>query len=255
VNGDLIGPDLRFRARGQRGGWKSMGETLVVRPGEQITLEMEISVPARNNSPYTFDNPLLLQVGKKQPLNVPSLDHVDLITGQITGVIAPGSPGYAVPNAGGVAGASIVYNPTTVIARQIHANDMKVQKNDHGSTRMSFTTTFTAGNSPAYIRARGTNIPIATPHVTDSSGNPLLDVNNALVTCTDPACPSHLATVNNLKLVTFDVQAWSNLWFYANPIFVRPEGSPKLLVERNAELAQQLASTQRPKGDDEPERE
>jgi hypothetical protein len=255
VNGDLIGPDLRFRARGQRGGWKSMGETLVVRPGEQITLEMEISVPARNNSPYTFDNPLLLQVGKKQPLNVPSLDHVDLITGQITGMIAPGSPGYAVPNAGGVAGASIVYNPTTVIARQIHANDMKVQKNDHGSTRMSFTTTFTAGNSPAYIRARGTNIPIATPHVTDSSGNPLLDVNNALVTCTDPACPSHLATVNNLKLVTFDVQAWSNLWFYANPIFVRPEGSPKLLVERNAELAQQLASTQRPKGDDEPERE
>jgi hypothetical protein len=140
-----------------------------------------------------------------------------------------------------VAGASIVYNPTTVIARSIPATSMKSHKFREGGTRLSFTTTFTADQGPMYIRARGTNIPVATQHVTDSQGNPLLDSNNALVTCTDPACPAHLETVNNLKLVTFDVQAWSNLWFYANPIFIRPEGSPKLLVERNAELAEQLA--------------
>src|SRR5215470_12024986 len=175
VNGDLIGPDLVFRAKGQRGDWKTMGETLVVRPGERITVEMEMTVPAKNNSPYTFENPLLLPVGKHQALNAPLLDHVDLITGKITGVIAPGAPGYAVPNAGGVAGASIVYNPTTVIARQIQASNMKVQKFGHGAVRMSFTTTFTPDNQPGYIRARGTNIPIATPHVTDSAGNPLLD--------------------------------------------------------------------------------
>jgi hypothetical protein len=241
VNGDLIGPDLVFRAKGQRGDWKTMGETLEVRPGERITVEMEMTVPAKNNSPYTFDNPLLLPVGKHQALNAPALDHVDLITGKITGVVAPGASGYAVPNAGGVAGASIVYNPTTVITRQIQASNMKVQKFRHGAVRMSFSTTFVADNQPGYIRARGTNIPIATPHVTDSAGNPLLDSNNALVTCTDPACPAHLQTVNGLKLVTFDVQAWSNLWFYANPIFIRPEGAPKLLVERNAQLAQQLA--------------
>jgi len=42
--------------------------------------------------------------------------------------------------------------------------------------------------------------------------------------------------------VTFDVQAYSNVWFYANPIFVRPEGSPKLLVEAKcANLAKRLA--------------
>ena len=34
--------------------------------------------------------------------------------------------------------------------------------------------------------------------------------------------------------------AWADIWFYANPIFVRPEGSPKLLVETNAELARRL---------------
>ena len=241
VNADIIGPDLVFRARGRDDDWKTMGETLVVRPGEKITVEMTMTVPAKNNSPYSFNNPLLQQVGIHQPLNKPSLDHVDLITGRIAGVIPPGGPGYAVPNAGGVAGASIVYNPTTTISQQIHANNMRSKRLRDGSTQLTFTTTFTAGTTPSYIRARGTNIPVATPNVTDSAGSPLLDVNNALVSCTDPACPTHLAAVNGVKKVTFDVQAYSNVWFYANPIFIRPEGSSKLLVEKNADLARRLA--------------
>jgi hypothetical protein len=241
VNGDIIGPDLVFRAKGH-GGWKSMGETLEVRPGEKITVEMGMTVPAANNSPYTFNNPLLLQDGIRQPLNHPAVDHVDLITGKITGVIQPGAAGYAVPNASGVSGASIVYNPSTVIAQQILAKDMKAWQQKDGSIRLTFTTTFIADTTPGYIRARGTNIPVATPNVTDSGGNPLLDVNNALVSCTDPACPAHLDTVKGVKKVTYDVQAYSNLWFYANPIFVRPKGSAKLLVETNAQLAERLAA-------------
>jgi hypothetical protein len=242
VNGDIVGPDLVFHARGQHDNdWTTMGETLVVKPGEKITVEMEMTIPAKNYSPYSFNNPLLLQVGKKQPLNKPSLDHVDLITGQITGVIQPGSPGYAVPNAGGVAGAAIVYNPSATIARQINASSMKSKHLKGGATLLTFTTTFTAGSTPSYIRARGTNIPVATPNVSDSAGNALLDSNNALVSCTDPACPAHLQTVGSDKRVTYDVQAWSNLWFYANPIFIRPAHSPKLLVEKNAELAEKLA--------------
>jgi hypothetical protein len=241
VNADIIGPDLVFRAKGAFDfTWKRMGETLVVRPGEKIVVEMEMTIPAKNNSPYSFNNPLLQQVGIKQPLNKPSLDHIDLISGQITGVIAPGAAGYAVPNAGGVAGASIVYNPTTTIAQQIQASKMRSQRQRDGSTRLSFTTTFTAGKTPFYIRARGTNIPVATPNVTDTAGNPLLDSNNAQVSCTDPACPAHLQTVSGVKKVTFDVQAYANAWFYANPIFIRPEGTPKLLVEKNAELAERL---------------
>jgi hypothetical protein len=92
-----------------------------------------------------------------------------------------------------------------------------------------------------YIRSRGTNIPNGTSNVTDAAGNPLLDVNNANVSCTDPACPAHLDVVGGTKRVTYDVQAYSNVWFYANPIFIRPAGSPKLLVEKNAELADRLA--------------
>jgi hypothetical protein len=47
--------------------------------------------------------------------------------------------------------------------------------------------------------------------------------------------------VNGVKRVTYDVQAYANAWFYANPIFVRPVGQPKLLVEKNADLARKLA--------------
>ncbi|WP_400766823.1 hypothetical protein [Methylosinus sporium] len=240
VNGDVIGPDFEFRASAH-GQWKTMGETIVARPGEKIVLEVELTVPATNNSPYSFDNPLLAQIGQHQPLNKPSIDHIDLITGKITGVVSPSAPNYAVANAAGVAGASIVYNPTAAIAKQINWRNMKVKKQRDGSTRLSFETTFTMGSEPGYIRARGTNIPVATPNVTDSAGNPLLDANNAAVSCTDSSCPAHLESVNGVKKVTHDVQAWSNLWFYGNPIFLRPIGSPKLLVEQNAELARRLA--------------
>jgi hypothetical protein len=242
VNGDIIGPDLVFRAKGRGEDWKGMGETLVVRPGERITVQMQMTIPARNNSPYKFNNPLLLQDGIQQPLNEPSVDHVDLITGQVTGVIQPGAPGYAVPNAAGVAGAAVVYNPSTVIAQQVLTKDMKAWVQKDGSIRLTFQTSFIAGKTPAYLRARGTNIPVATPNVTDSAGSPLVDRNNSLVDCADPACPAHLDTVNGVKKVTYDVLAYSNLWFYANPIFMRPDGSPKLLVEKNAELAARLAN-------------
>jgi hypothetical protein len=240
VNADIIGPDMVFRARGPRGDWKGMGETLVVNPGDVVTLEMTVTVPAKNNSPYSFNNPLLAQLGINQPLNKPYLDHVDLITGDITGVIEPGAAGYAVPNAAGTAGEAIVYNPSAKIAKQIATSSMTRVDNPDGSQRFTFTTRMTMRSTPFYIRARGTNLPPATPNATDVSGNPLLDRNNANVVCADPACPSHLGKVNSTLRVTNDVQAWSNVWFYANPIFVRPANHPKLLVETNADLAERL---------------
>lgn len=241
VNGDLIGPDLVYRARilGSTE-WTTMGETLVASPGDTIQVQMIMTVPAHNNSPYSFNNPLLVPVGKTQPLNKPVLDHVDLITGDITGVVAPGSANYAVPNASGTAGAAIVYNPSTKIAKQLLVANMPAIHNPDGSTKLSFTTTFKMGSTPFYVRARGTNIPVGTPNVSDSAGNPLIDTQGSSVACADAACPAHMQVVNGTKRTSNDVYGWSNLWFYANPIFVRPAGSPKLLVETNAELAASL---------------
>ena len=238
VAGELIGNDLVFRATAN-GVTKTMGETLVVNPGDTIAVEMSFTVPASNFSPYTFNNPLLKQVGMFQPLNVPKVDHVDLITGDITGVIPPGAPNYAVPNT-----TATVYNPSTRVASTFNANNMVVTPQPNGTTKMSLSTTFTATATPFYIRARGTNQQPSVPFVTDSQGNPLIDTGIINVVCDDPACPAHMPTVNGTRRVDTDVEAWSNLWFHSNPIFVRPAGQPKLLVETNGDLAASLLGQQ-----------
>ena len=244
VMGDLVGNDLTFRAKTASTDWVGMGETLVAKPGEKITVQMTVTVPKHNNSPYTFANPLLAQVGLSQPLNAPDLDHVDLISSPITGVIAPTDPHYGtdangtVP-VGGVAGAALAYNLNTAVT-QVPVTSMTKKALANGAYQVTFTRTYTMGTQPMYVRARGTNIPNGTPNVSDVAGNPLLDLNNANVACTDAACPAHLGVVSGQKVVTYDVQSWSNLWFYTNPIFVRPVGSPALLVEKNAALAASL---------------
>ena len=55
--------------------------------------------------------------------------------------------------------------------------------------------------------------------------------------CTDAACPSHLVVRDGQKISSYDVAGWSDLWFYANPIFIRVADQPKLLVETNGALA------------------
>lgn len=237
VNGQLINQNFTFNAS-VNGITKTMGQTLEVKPGDTITIEMRMVVPASNNSPYSFSNPLLRQIGTYRPINKPMLDHVDLITGDITGVIPPGAANYAVANT-----TDAVYNPSARIAQTFNKNNLTMIPLSNGNVRAEFTTTLTAGSTPFYLRARGTNMPPAVPNVTDSQGNPLADTGIDNVVCDDPACPAHMPTVNGTRRVDFDVEAWSNLWFYANPIFIRPAGQPKLLVETNADLAASLVGT------------
>ena len=108
-----------------------------------------------------------------------------------------------------------------------------------------------------YVRLRGTNLPAAVPYETDANGNPLADIyTNAndttmlSIPCTTvgtnvPAnganwtqangaidgCPAHLATATGAspiagkKAVSYDVAAWSDLWFYSNPIYIEVANS------------------------------
>lgn len=103
-----------------------------------------------------------------------------------------------------------------------------------------------------YLRLRGTNLPPATPFETDADGNPLSDLyTNAVdesklrIPCTVagtnvPAngvtwtkadidgCPAHLPVVDGVKYVAYDVAAWSDLWFYSNPIYVEVRGGTRV---------------------------
>jgi hypothetical protein len=95
-----------------------------------------------------------------------------------------------------------------------------------------------AVQSSQYVRLRGTNLPAAVPFETDANGNPLTDLFtnendtsklkipcNAVGSTDFNGCPSHLATVNGQKFVSFDVAAWADLWFYSNPVYVQVKGS------------------------------
>jgi len=245
VSGDLITGELRFTAeleplskvgqiiekiRDDITNDKNdvrMGETLVVPRGRSVRITLTVTTPDKpNNSPYSFNNPSLLQLGIKQPLNRPVLDHIDFIRGNITGVILPTDPNYT--NA---------TNPSAAIYASFNKKTWEAE----GRTRtMSFVIKNVQGNQ--YIRARGTNLPVATPNETDSQGNPLADLPTSVIPCTDADCPAHMqVSAAGGKLSSFDVAAWSDLWFYTNPIFIRVSDQPKLLVEKNHDLAVQLS--------------
>ena len=119
------------------------------------------------------------------------------------------------------------------------------------TTFLKMTYRIPAVNASQYLRLRGTNLPASVPFETDASGNPLADIHtNASnvarlkIPCTTvgtnvPAngvpwtqsagpidgCPNHMAVVTGQKMVTYDVAAWADLWFYSNPIYVQVNNS------------------------------
>jgi len=266
-------------------GCATMGEKLKVRRGADVVVSIVVRDPAgKSYSPYSFPNPSLLQVGVNQPLDMPVLDHVDVIRGNVTGFKQPGAADYSgawpedwvdranpqqlrpltsVPAA--------AKNTSAAVIQTFNASTWTTVPGQAEWKRMTFRIPAVAASQ--YVRLRGTNMPAAVPHETDSSGNPLADLwtntgsiqyknsnsvefaTNAFlrIPCTTPVtndpgsavfagtgingCPDHLPTVTNRsdipgypggytgKLVGYDVAAWSDLWFYSNPIFVEVAGS------------------------------
>ncbi|MBC7779422.1 MAG: hypothetical protein H7125_04885 [Proteobacteria bacterium] len=178
-------------------GCATMGEKLVVRPGAEIVVTIVVRDPAGTNyAPYTFNNPSLVPIGINQPLNMPVLDHVDLIRGLVTGYRTPGTPEYngqwptntawlgldgsTPPNLDGVpAGAK---NTSTAILKTFSGSAtgssawVPVTSSVDGTTFLKMTFRIPAVQASQYVRLRGTNLPPSTPFETDASGNPLSDL-------------------------------------------------------------------------------
>ncbi len=201
VQGQLVSRHgFRFYACNRKRKCATMGETLTVKEGEQVFVELRAIDPkGPSNSPYKFDNPSLLQVGINEPLNKPSLRHVDFITGIVGKKLTPADEEYFNPLA----------PETTTIAKNFTYTGDEV--------RISSTYVFRAYKD-SYVRARGSNIPAGTPNVRDMDGNPLPDFLNDNIPCEDPACPAHIEGV-----LDKDVEAWANLTFTTNPIFIEIE--------------------------------
>jgi hypothetical protein len=237
-------------------GCATMGEKLKVRPGAEIVVAVVVRDPSGTNySPYTFANPSLTQIGVTQALNAPVLDHIDMIRGLVTGYKTPGAADYSgewprntawLSTAGVTAGLGAV----PAAAKNLSAAVIKTFNSASGGwtssggdfLKMSFR--IPAVTATQYVRLRGTNLPASVPSETDADGNPLSDLfTNAgnLTKLTIPCtvvgttqfdgCPSHLGVaaapspIAGQKAVSFDVAAWADLWFYANPIYIEVAGS------------------------------
>ncbi len=241
-------------------GCATMGEKLKVRPGAEIVVSIALRDPAGTNySPYVFPNPSLRQVGITQPLNTPVLDHVDLIRGLVSGYKTPGAADYSgtwpintawLRDDGTTAGLAVVpagaKNLTAAVIRTFSGNGAApwttAASGVDNTPFLKMTYRIPAVSASQYVRLRGTNMPPAVPFETDASGNPLADVyTNAndrtrlRIPCTTTGttlsgnaidgCPAHLPIVSNQKMVAYDVAAWSDLWFYSNPIYIEVGGS------------------------------
>ena len=146
-------------------------------------------------------------------------------------------------------------NTTAAILRTFNGNGSNpwtsVTSPVDGTALLKMSFRIPAVQASQYVRLRGTNLPASVPYETDAQGNPLPDfftnattVANLQIPCTTvgtnvPAnnvtwnqsqgpidgCPNHLAVKNGQKMVSYDVAAWADLWFYSNPIFVEVGGS------------------------------
>ena len=128
VEGQLI-DSLEFNATSD-GASKTMGQTLTVEPGDSVTITVSWHSPDFNNN-----------------WNTPEVDHVDLISGNVTGKLSASDYDRAT-------------NPSTNVVETFDANSAK------------YTIEPTAD---MYFRLRGTNQPVGFYPQTDPDGNPLMD--------------------------------------------------------------------------------
>jgi hypothetical protein len=192
VNGDLI-KELDFKVLSEtRHGQESatMGDTLSVRKGENIAVRIRFKSPSSNNCQAGVNASAGFVCADYPPV----VHHVQLIQGDVNYKKAH----KFLPNGRENPAYAIDTNPTAVVAKTFDASSWTLDHN--GYATMTFVVPKVTDDM--YFRIRGTNKGYAEAGQTDEVGNPLLDV---------PGTSSA-------------DEAWKDLWFYSNPIFVNVKG-------------------------------
>jgi len=212
-------------------GCSTMGEKLKVAAGTDIVVGIAVRDPEGTNfSPYTFANPSLAQIMMNVPLNMPVLDHIDLIGGLVSGYVDPTNlAAYAgawpantawLQADGTTTGLGSVppaaKNTSTAVLKTFNGSGATpwtaVTSFVDGTKFLVMTFRIPAASASQYVRVRGTNMPPSVPFETDANGNPLSDVyTNAndltrlRIPCTAAhsassqfdGCPDHMAVATS----------------------------------------------------------
>lgn len=188
VSGNLIS-DLTFTVSGQNA-QAGMGQELSAVTDELLTVTVKFRVPEKNNYQSLYQTDTGISVS-----NVPSVDHVDLILGHITGKADE-------------ADYNSTKNTDAAIVRTFTKEELAQARGADGF----YTLTYTAkADSDLYFRLRG----VSSSEV-DENGDPV----------------THERSIPEEKPARFDYindYNYSHLSFYANPVFVsvtEPEEIP-----------------------------
>ena len=146
VTGGII-DQLGFRASSDDAS-ATMGQTLIVRPGADVTVTVTFRVPSTRTGP-----------GK------PQVDHVDLIRGHMHAKATPGTRAY--------------FSKTNTTARVIKQwRPQTPWMGNADGVSYEVTCTIRSIQHSSYLRLRGTNLAPGVPGQTDAAGNPLIDKKN-----------------------------------------------------------------------------
>ena len=215
VMGDLI-DELQFTAK-SKNETAMMGERLVIKAGDTVKIKIKVHDPqGTNHCPLDMENPSLAQIGIYQPLNMPTLDHIDLIAGEWMDSKIDPSDEVAYNDA---------TNPTTAVVATFDRNG---GENKNGYMTYVFTYKAEEGKN-MYFRLRGTNMPANVPFETDADGNPLADslANDNLYGSMDADMLEEMlfddVIIGTNSKLDEVAEAYADLWIYSNPIFVEVE--------------------------------
>ncbi|HEX3077636.1 MAG TPA: hypothetical protein VHQ24_12305, partial [Lachnospiraceae bacterium] len=184
VYGDLINA-LDFTAVCDKNS-AAMGSELHANTEDKVKLTIKFQSPSTNNyAQYTAHS--------TEVTNQVSVDHVDLICGEITGKLNTSEYGKE-------------SNPTTTILKSFNKKDWGAP-----DAKGFYTITYeVTADKNRYYRLRGTNLAAGTVGYTDESGNPLKDAAYSKTSVPD----------FNTRVNQINDRNYRSLWFYSNPIFV-----------------------------------
>lgn len=183
VFGDLINA-LDFTASGA-GTQAEMGGDLDVTQGDEVELKIRFKSPTTSNN---YEKPINSGTSAGQ---IPEVDHVDLIAGDVTGKAEKGTAAYSKDtNDSTKVLATFTSNDWTTDAEGYHVITYKIKATDQDK----------------YYRLRGTNLGMNVTGET-VNGEPQLD-------------PKITTADAETRFNEINDQNYRDLWFYSNPIFV-----------------------------------
>jgi hypothetical protein len=162
------------------------GSDLNAKNGEKVNLTIRFKSPSTNNYTEFTDHDTTVT-------NQVTVDHVDLICGEITGTLDASEYDKAT-------------NETTSVIKTFSKAEWG-EPDAEGYYTINYEV---AADTSKYYRLRGTNLAKGTEGYTDAEGNPLKDTAYNSSTVTDFSTRVNRLNDRNYK----------SLWFYSNPIFV-----------------------------------